>query len=133
MRIAALCRIENASQLLHSVEVRGAKLLGHEIDLLHANAMLASDAAAECDTFFQNFFASMDGAFHLVWITFIIQDERMDVAIAGVENICDPQPISAAGLLNEFHYFWKFRTRHDSILGEVIRAEPANGSGRALS
>ncbi len=87
MRVASLFRIKSQTQHLHSVEVIPGKLLSHEIDFLRANAVLAGHAAAQCDAFIQNVISSLQCAFNLIGIAFIIQDQRMNIPVAGMKYI----------------------------------------------
>src|SRR5687767_277777 len=46
VRVAAISRIEHFAERTHGLQIVGAELLRHEINLLHADAVLAANAAA---------------------------------------------------------------------------------------
>ena len=86
--------IEGGTQVPHRGKVTLRKHLVHEVDFLHPNAVLAGDGAATLQAFVQDLVAGHKHAFHLGRIPLIEQQNRMDVAIAGMEDIDDPQFIS---------------------------------------
>src|SRR5204862_4267373 len=131
MRIAAIFRIEDPAQGPHGIEIILCELLLHEINLFDTNAVLAGNAAAEFNAFFQNVLARREGLRHLVRLAFIIKNQRMNIAVAGMKDIRDAQTKFLARALNETHDFRHSRARDDSVLREEIRAEPAYRAERA--
>src|SRR5262245_46411344 len=76
--------------------------------------------------------ARLQRATHLVRVTFIVKHERMNVAVAGVKNIRNAQTVLPAALANEPHHLRQLRSRHNAILRDEIRTEPANRAERAF-
>ena len=100
--------VEDFAEFLHRGEVSCGKLFGHEIDFFDADAVFAGDAAAEFDAFFMDVIAGLDSFGDLFRIAFIVEDKRMNVAVASVKDVRDPQIIFSAGCANEAHDFGKF-------------------------
>ena len=106
--VAALRGVEDFAEFLHRGEVGRGKLFGHEIDFFDADAVFAGDAAAEFDAFFKDVIAGLDSFGDLFRIAFIVEDERMDVAVASVKDVRNAQIVFGAGGANEAHDFGKF-------------------------
>src|SRR6266513_4235181 len=83
VRIAAVFRIEHATQRAHGVEVVLGELLLHKINFLDTDAMLARHAAAQFNALLQNVVAGRQRALHLIGIALIIKHQRMNIAVAG--------------------------------------------------
>jgi len=71
----------------------GAKLDAHLVDFLDPHAVLASDGSTHLDTQFQDFGALFFGFFQLPRLIPIEQNERVQVAVPGVEHIGTTQPV----------------------------------------
>src|SRR5207253_2678855 len=85
------------------------------------------------DALQQNIVASGERAADLIRLALIIKDERVNVAVACVENIRNAQSVFLAAEPDELHDLRQFGARHNAILGEEIGAEPANGAEGALT
>src|ERR1043166_5693047 len=128
VRIAAAFRVEDTPQGTHRIEVVLRELLFHEINFLGADAVLACHAPAELDALQQNIVPGLQRAAHLVGVSFIVKDERVDIAVAGVENVWDAQAVFLAAGADELHDLRQAGARNHAVLCEKIRAEPANGA-----
>ncbi len=67
--------------------------LRHQVALLDADAMLAGEHAADLDAKPQNVGAEFFGALEFVRIVRIEEDERMQIAVAGMKDIGDAQAV----------------------------------------
>ena len=63
--------------------------------LLDPDAVLAGQAAAHLDAGVQNFAAGVDRAPHLVGVALVVEHDRMDIAVAGVEDVADREIVAA--------------------------------------
>lgn len=81
---------------MHHVDVKFAEHLRQIITFLQANAMLARDRSAVADAHAHDLAGELFGAFERARFAAIIQYERMQVAIAGVENIGDANVVLRA-------------------------------------
>src|SRR5207248_11717595 len=77
-------RVEGAFQPLLLVEIDLRKHLAHQIALFDADAVLAGQNAAEFDAAAQDVGAKSLGAFHLAGLVGVVEDQRMQIAVAGV-------------------------------------------------
>src|SRR5579871_3508531 len=133
VRITATLGIEHAPQRAHRVQIDPGKLLLHEIDLFHTDAMLARCTAAHRDALLEDVMTGGQRPAHLVRFTFIVKDQWMDVAVAGVEHVRDAQAVLLAARADEAHHLRQFRARHHSVLRQKIRTQPPDGPERALA
>ena len=88
--------IEDAAQLRHRDQIGGRKQQRHLAHFLDADAMLAGEAAAQLDACGENFAAGFDRMLHLAGDAFIIEHDRMDVAVAGVKDVSDREAVAFA-------------------------------------
>ena len=68
------------------------------------------------------------GLFHhvqLIRVTAIEQDQRVQVAIAGMEDVANPQAVFFGYFIDEFKHRWNLGTRHDAVLGIERRTHTA--------
>src|SRR5207249_6305058 len=65
--------------------------------------------------------------------TRIEQDERMEVAVAGMKDVRHAQPMSHARVLYEPQDVWEPSARDDAVLHVIIRREPTHRGERALA
>ena len=84
-------RVERAFQPLLLVEVDLRKHFRHQIALLDADAVLAGQHAAELDAAAQDVGAKSLGAVHLAGLVGVVEDQRMQIAVAGVKHVGDAQ------------------------------------------
>src|SRR5579859_797889 len=115
VRVAPALGIEHAPQRAHRVQINLGELLLHEIDLLHADPVLARRAAAHRDALLQDVMSRGQRPAHLVGLAFIVKNQWMDVAVAGVEHVRDAQAVLLAARADEAHHLREFRTRHDAV------------------
>jgi hypothetical protein len=80
------------------------------------------------DALFQNLVTRQEHALHLFRITLVEEQDRVNVAVAGVEDVGDAQIVLAADLLNETKDVRQFCARDDPILRAVTRRESSDGA-----
>ena len=110
----------------HRGQVFGREELGHELHLLDADAVLAGDAAAEVDALVEDLVARQQDALHLLGVALVEQQDRVDVAVAGVKDVGDAQVVPLADVGDEPQDVRQLGARHDAVLRAVARAEPAD-------
>ena len=92
-----LARVEQAigiERMLDSMKLQQftvIELHAHLVDFFHANAVFAGDGAADFNADFQDPAAQLLGSLEFALDIGIIEDQRMQVAVAGMENIDDRQ------------------------------------------
>src|SRR4051812_19665257 len=77
-------RIEGAFEALLLREVAGVEHRPHEVALLDSDAVLAGEDAAHLDAELQDVGAEGFGAAELARVVRVVEDERMEVAVAGM-------------------------------------------------
>src|SRR5579862_10071441 len=85
--------IEGAFDAQLLIEIRFVEHRSHEIALLDADAVLAAQNAADLDAIAHDIGAAGLGGLELARLVRIVEDERMEIAVAGVKDIGDAQPV----------------------------------------
>src|SRR5258708_34658849 len=86
-------RVEGAFQPLLLVEIDLAEHLRHQVALLDADAVFAGEDAAKFDADPKDVRAEGLCPLHLAGLVGIVQDQRMQIAVAGMKHIGDAQII----------------------------------------
>src|SRR3954451_7937364 len=116
-RAATPLGVEGGPEGGHRGEVVGGEELGHELQLLDADAVLTGDAAADGDAFLQDLVAGQEHAPDLLRVTLVEQEDRVDVAVAGMEDVGDPQAVMRADGVNLAEDVRQLGPGDDPILG----------------
>ncbi len=69
----------------------GIKLHTHAVNFLHTHTVFTRDGAADSDTQVENLGAEFLGPSEFIRLVGVIQNQRMQIAVTGMENIGDPQ------------------------------------------
>src|SRR6185436_20391880 len=77
-------------------EVDRGELHPHQVALLDADAVLAGEAAADVDAQLEDLGACFLGPLGLTLVVGVVEDERMQVAVAGVEDVGHPEAVAVA-------------------------------------
>ncbi len=85
--------IKRHSQTIHRGQIIVGEHLVHEANFFHADAVFAGHAAAASDALVQNVGTGGQHAFNLFRIALVEQQNRMNVAIAGVKHIHDSHAV----------------------------------------
>src|SRR5215216_4926600 len=83
--------VERAFEALLRLEVDLREHGRHEIALLHPDAVLAGEHAAHLDAQLEDLGAECFGALQLARLVGVVEDERMQVAVASVKHVSDAQ------------------------------------------
>ena len=94
--IEQVVRIEGAFDAHLLVEIDLGEHLRHQVALLDADAMLAGQHAADLDAEPQDVGAEFLGVLELAGLVGVEQDQRMQIAVAGMEHIDDAQAVCLA-------------------------------------
>ena len=77
----------NAAAAAASCQVVRREQLRHEVDLLDADAVFAGHAAAQADALVQDLVTRLQHPPHLIRVALVEEQDRVDVAVAGVEDV----------------------------------------------
>ena len=85
--------VEGAFEPLLLVEIDLGEHRRHQVALLDADAVLAGEHAADLDAEPQDVGAERLGALELARLVGVVEDERMQIAVAGMEDVGDAQAV----------------------------------------
>src|SRR4051812_26310558 len=85
--------VERALHVMECGDLRRAKLHAHLAKLLDAHAVLARDGDADFDAALEDATTEFLAALELTGRVGIVEDARMDVAVARVEYVADGEPV----------------------------------------
>src|SRR5437773_3912584 len=77
-RAAPVLWVERRAQSQHHAQIVRRKQTRHEVDLLHADAVLTGDATATVDALFEDLVTSCQHALGLVGIALVEEQDRMN-------------------------------------------------------
>src|SRR5580693_2301021 len=132
-RIAQAGRVERAAQQLHGVQVAGPEHLRHVLGLVGADPVLAGDRAAVGDAQVENGAGHLLGGLLRARYGVVEQNQRVQVAVAGVEHVRDPDPGRGGQLRDPVEHLGQRGPRHHAVLHDVGRADPAHRGERGLA
>src|SRR5690606_15602240 len=104
-----------------------------QIALFHADAVLAGENAADLDAEAQDVGAEILRALQLVADIGVIEDQRMQIAVAGVEDIGDTQPVFFRKFAHAGQYARQFLARDGAVHAEIVGRDAADRRERRLA
>src|SRR4030095_17148752 len=90
-------RLEDGAGAVHHQQVVRGEEDRPLRDLLHADPVLAGHAAAELDARFEDLPPGREHARDLAAVALVEEDDRMDVAVAGVKDVADQELVAGGG------------------------------------
>ena len=87
--------------------------------------MLGGHAAPAANALFQHFFAGGKHAGNLVLVAFVEEEDRVDVSVAGMGHVDDPQVVLPPDFRNPTEDVRQPSARHDSVLDAIARTQTA--------
>ena len=88
--------------------------------------MLTGQNTAHFHTAAQDVSAKILGPFQFTGLIRIKQNQRMQIAITGMEHIGDTQPIFLAERRHSYHHVRQSPTWNGAIHAQIIRRNPSN-------
>src|SRR6266478_1156773 len=125
--------IEGVVDAAHEVEVGVGEYERHELGLFHADPMFAGERAADFEAVTDDFGRGLHGAFELGGIAGIVEDDGVQIAVTGVENVADLKTEVRTDFLDATEGLRKFRTRNHAIEDIVAGSETAERAERVLA
>ncbi len=86
--------------------------------------MLAGEHPAEFDAAAQDIGAEGFRAFHLAGFVGVVQDQRMQIAVAGVEHVGNPQIVFGREIADSRQRLRQRAARNGAVHAEIIRRYP---------
>jgi hypothetical protein len=122
--------IEGVMNAAHQSKIRIAEDERHEFGFLHANAMLAGQGATDFHAVADNFVGSGQRAFEFSWSARIVEDQRMQIAVSGMENISNLQIALFADLVDAAKRLREFGPRNYAVQNVITwRDTPQSTEG----
>src|SRR5271167_1211746 len=120
--------IEGAADALHGCKIGFTEHLGHHVLFVLPDAVFSGDGTARGQTEFENFIGERFRGFLLPLDMAIVENEWMEIAIAGMKDVGDAKTGFAAETRNLAHYLRQSRSRYHTVLDDVVRRDAAHGS-----
>ena len=98
----------------------------HRAHLVDADPVLARERPARLDAGVEDLGRELLGTLRLALDRGVVEHERMQVAVAGVEHVPDPEAVRAESSLDPAQRLRKPRPRDDAVLDVVVGAHPAH-------
>ncbi len=126
-------RVKRAPQPLERLEVGLAEHRRHVRLLVDADAVLAGDRAAGVDARLDDQARQLLGALRLALARGVVADERVEVPVAGVEHVRDPQLVLGGERVDLAQHLGQPRARDHAVLDVVGGGDPAHRRERRLA
>src|SRR5947208_11108032 len=124
--------VENTPQAIHEVQIGISILKRQVLRLIETHTMLARDGAPHRDAGVKQLLVGRLRALEFIRVSVVIEDERVQVAVARVEDVGDLHAVARADRAELPHDRGQLGTRHDGVLQEVGRREAPDGPRRFL-
>ncbi len=109
------------------------ELHAHRVDLLDADAMLAGDGAADLHAQLQDLGAEMLGAVEFAGLVGVEQDQRMQVAVAGMEHVGAAQAVLDLHVGDAQQHLRQVLARDGAVHAVVVGRDAAGGREGVLA
>ena len=119
-------RIECGLHFVEACEFGRGELAAHLPDLFDADAVFAGDGAADLDAEFEDAAAEVLGLFQFARHVGVEQDERMQIAVAGMEHVGDAQAAFGTHLGDARQHMRQLLARDRAVHAVVVGREPAH-------
>src|SRR5215211_2499178 len=119
-------RIERAPQELHDVHVVIGEHLGHVLLLVLPDAVLPGERPAVLQAGEDDLAGQLLGLLGLAGGIVVVEDQWVEVAVAGVEDVGDPEAVLFAQVGYLLQDRSQFRARDDPVLDVVVVGDGAH-------
>lgn len=110
--------VEDAFGAGLELQVGGGEHEGHEVDLLHADAVFTGDRAAEFEASLDDGFACLHDRLDLFGIAVVEVEAGVEVAIAGMKDVGDADAVGFGDVVDGLQHFGEFRARDNAVVGD---------------
>src|SRR6266850_2317631 len=131
--IAEATGIERGLEALHQREVGRREDERHEVGLLEADAVLARDRAADLRAHLHDLGAGGDDTRLLTGLARVVEDVRVQVAVARVEHVADAQAVRGHDLVHAREHVRQLGARDDAVHHHVGGRHAAVGAEGRLA
>src|SRR5438445_8861053 len=131
--ITELLGIENLPEAIHDLQVIIGEQPGHAVFLFQANTVFAAQATTEINAGTEDRFPCLQHALDLLGIALVVQHQRVQIAIASVEDIGNTQTVGGTDLLEPAQGFGQACTRNHAVMRIIIRTQASYRPERLLT
>src|SRR5262245_13997370 len=131
--IAEMPRVDGVPDSFHHVERVVTEHLRHELTLVHTDAVLTGDRPSCLDAVGQYFSGRLRRALGLSGYVAVVTNQRMQIAVTGVEDIGDSKAAASLELTNPGEHLGKLRTWDHPILHVIVRRHPSHRGKRSFA
>ena len=107
--------IEGVVNAAHEIEIGVVEVERHQLAFFHTDAVFAGETAADFDAVANDFGRGLHGALELLVVAEIVENDGMEVAIAGVEDVADVEAELIADFLYAAQSLRELRTRNHAV------------------
>src|SRR6202041_989063 len=104
-----------------------------QVALLDPDPVLAGQYTANLNTKLENVTAELLGALDFARLVRVVEDQRVQIAIAGMEHIGDPQPMPFRERRNLAQHLGETAARDRAVHAVVIRRDAPDRGKRRLA
>ena len=123
-------RIETARTRICCSRSACVELVAHQVALLDADAVLARQAAADLHAELEDVVARLLGLLRLAGIVDIVDDQRMKVAVAGMEDVGDAQAVALHDLVHALQHERQLPRRDGAVHADIVGDAAGGAEGR---
>ena len=132
-RIEQTLVVERAFHALLLGQIDFVEHLRHQVALLDSDAVLAGEHAADFDAELENVGAESLGALELARGIGVVKDQRMQIAVAGVEHVGDPQTVARRHFPHPRQHQRQLAARNGAVHAIVVRRDAPHRRKRRLA
>src|SRR5262249_25169133 len=119
--VEGAARIEGVLESGHRGEVFAGEDEGQVVAFFGADAVLAGEGAADLDAIGQDLLAGAEDPFDVAFAVAVEEHERVEIAVAGVENVGDAEVEVARDLADALQRGGEFGAGNDGVVQVVVR------------
>ena len=108
-------------------------IVAHQVALLDADAVLAGQHAADLDAEPQDVGAERLGPLELAGLVGVVEDQRMQIAVAGVEDVGDAQAVLRRQSPHPRQHLGEPPARDGAVHAVIVGRDAADGRERRLA
>ena len=105
----------------------------HQVALFHADAMLAGEHTADLDAEAQDVGAETFRPVEFARLVGVVEDQRVQIAVAGMEDIGDAQAVFLRQLAHAGEHARQFLARDRAVHAVIVRRDAADRRKRRLA
>src|SRR5262245_21917549 len=125
--------VEGAFEPLLLLEIGVGEHRRHQVALLDPDAMLAGEHAPHLDAELEDVGAEAFRFLELARLVGIVENERVEIAVAGMEHVGDTQPIALGQFAHALEHLRQARPRDGAVHAVIVGRDAADRRKRRLA